>query len=383
MRLRKTAEPEPAAGALPEDVSAEYFLWDSSPIQDAPSIDAATAERFRKIGVLLVRDLLHIDVQDAAQRLRHAGITAGMLERWRAEALLVCRVPRLRPYDARILVACGVSHPDQLARLEADELRRRVESFAATDLGRVMLQSGTHYELARLTDWIHSARRQRPSRPQAAGPRPDTARPRGHEHPRSGQRDRTRPAAERQFAPRPPREPQTNPARSEPQTPAVPPAAPVVLKLDQRGGPAWRFHLELNDPLENAPSIGPRMAERLAQAGIRTVAEFLRADARQLAGQVGLRRLTADTLRQWQQQTTLACRIPELRGHDAQILVACGITDPEQLARADADTLWGTVESFVQTTEGKRLLRNAKQPDLQEVRAWIEWARHARLLKAA
>jgi len=69
------------------------------------------------------------------------------------------------------------------------------------------------------------------------------------------------------------------------------------------------------------------------------VAEFLCADVRQLADRIGLRRLTADTLRQWQQQTTLACRIPELRGHDAQVLVACGVTDAEQSAQADADTL--------------------------------------------
>ena len=93
--------------------------------------------------------------------------------------------------------------------------------------------------------------------------------------------------------------------------------------------------------------------------------------------------MTAEVLRQWQHQTILACRVPQLRGHDAQILVAVGVTDPEQLAAANADELWDRVRRFVETKEGKRLIRNGKEPDLLEVRDWIEWASAARALHAA
>ena len=93
-----------------------------------------------------------------------------------------------------------------------------------------------------------------------------------------------------------------------------------------------RFYLNTNDSIEQAPSIGPRMAERFEAIGIVTVADFLKADAASMADQLNRRRVGTDTIRLWQLQTTLACRTPWLRGHDAQILVACGVDDVEVLA---------------------------------------------------
>ena len=156
------SEPVGASGAACDDAGArhEYFLWEDSPIEDAPSIDSDTAERLRKIGIVLVRDLLRLDIEEAARRLRYAGITARMLRRWRSEALLTCRVPRLRPYDARILVECGIRDPGQLARIDAKELRRRVEAFGATSTGQVLLRSGSTYEFSRIKNWIRAAHAQ-------------------------------------------------------------------------------------------------------------------------------------------------------------------------------------------------------------------------------
>jgi hypothetical protein len=102
-----------------------------------------------------------------------------------------------------------------------------------------------------------------------------------------------------------------------------------------------------------------------------------------MADQLDYRRINAETIRQWQRQTTLACRIPMLRGHDAQILVACDITDPDQLSRMNAQELWDKVSPLMQTTEGKRIIRNGKEPDFEEVYNWIQWSRHARPLRAA
>jgi len=155
----KTAEPaeaEPASKAEEDRSKSRFFLQETSPIREAPSIDSAIAECFRKIGVLLVQDLLHLVVEEAADRLRHAGITAVMIRRWQAEALLTCRVAGLRPYDARILVACGITDPDQLARVDVDELHRRVELFGSTETGQRLFRSGTRSELLRVTDWIRA-----------------------------------------------------------------------------------------------------------------------------------------------------------------------------------------------------------------------------------
>jgi hypothetical protein len=344
------------------DRESDYFLLESSPIQEAPSIDQATAERFRKIDVMIVRDLLRIDVDQAASRLRYAGINANMIRRWRAEALLATRVPHLRPYDARILVACGVHSPAQLAQMRAEELRQRVERFSATSVGQVLLRSGNPYELTRLTEWIRSARTRFPDAetPASAGrPVPGRLRKSPHDSDSGWARETVRTQDRRH-----------------------PNGDPVLLRMNSDDGPP-RFYLEINDSIERAPSIGPRTAERFEAIGIRTIADFLRADANTLATRLKRRRIKSRTLRLWQTQTTLAVRTPWLRGHDAQILVACGISDPERLARMDPVELWRIVEPFCQTPECRRIIRNGKPPTFAEVTRWIQWAQQARQLRAA
>jgi predicted flap endonuclease-1-like 5' DNA nuclease len=366
----KAPEPSREAETLDADLAAEYFLLESSPIQDAPSIDSATAERFRKIGVLLVRDLLRLDVAEAVDRLRYAGITAPMIRRWQAESLLACRIPRLRPYDARILVACGIKTPEQLAQVEAEELLRRVEHFATTSTGDVLLRAGNPYELSRLVEWIRAARRGRHWTRTAADVAPRPSRP---------QHDDDRPR--RTTAARAPREARNRPASLEPAARHAA-AQPMVLKMEPSAAPR-RFYLESSDTIEQAPSIGPRMAALLEGIGIRTVADFLNADPAATAARLKRKNVDAGVIRTWQQQATLVCRVPWLRGHDAQILVACGVTDPESLAKLDAATLWKTVQPFAESAEGKRILRTSKAPDLEEVTHWIQWAAQARTVRAA
>jgi predicted flap endonuclease-1-like 5' DNA nuclease len=357
---------------------SEYFLLETSPIQDAPSIDAATAERFRKIDVLLVRDLLQLDVHQAADRLRYAGITARMIRRWQAEALLTCHVPHLRPYDARILVGCGITDPDQLAQMDAAELSRRVEQFAVTSTGQVLLRAGNRYELSRLTDWISAARKRqgRSAQRRAAG-QPNREHHRRGDHTADDRRPWER-TARRQVA----KERAADPAASRQTVPERTGSRPVVLKMEQ-DRESLRFYLNTSDPLVDAPSIGPRTAERFATLGITTVDQFLKSDPQALAARLRRRRVTAGHIRAWQQQTTLACRIPWLRGHDAQILVACGIQDAESLAAMDPAQLWTIVQPFLASAQCKRILRNGKAPDFEEVYSWIQWARNARLLHAA
>lgn len=144
-----------------------------------------------------------------------------------------------------------------------------------------------------------------------------------------------------------------------------------------------RFYLELDHVVEAAPSIGPKSAEQMQSLGIVTVADFLRADPDELAEQLGNRRVDGEVVRAWQRQTELVCRIPNLRGHDAQILVACGIETPEELAQYDASTLLEIVEPYAQSSEGQRVLRSAPAPDLKEVGDWIRWSRQTRKLRVA
>jgi nucleotidyltransferase/DNA polymerase involved in DNA repair len=141
--------------------------------------------------------------------------------------------------------------------------------------------------------------------------------------------------------------------------------------------------LHKNDPIVDAPSIGPRTAKHFERIGIYTVAELLEATPEQAAQELGNRRIKTETIRDWQAQSELACRVPELRGHDAQILVGCGVTCPEDLLDMEPDDLWKRVRAFVDTSEGKRIIRGGRGPDLEEVQNWILWARQSRTLRAA
>ncbi len=346
------------------DASDTFTLSEHSPIEDVPAIDAANAARLRKIGVMRVGDLLRLSAKSGAAELQEYGITVDQLISWKAQTRLLCEVPRLRGYDARILVACGITEPEQLYRLSPAELRAIVKDMAASSNGQALLLSGTEFELSRVADWIgtQNARSQTGRSGYASGGnRTDGPAERSSRDRARNGRDRS----ERASTERDRRDRDAN-----------------VVKM-RSADSERKFYLGRNDSVVDAPSIGARTAERLEAIGIRTVADLLKADAHSVSEQLEVKRFTADVVTQWQQQTELACRVPQLRGHDAQILVTLDITNVEELAASDPQDLWSLVEPFVETKEGKRIIRNGKTPDLEEVTEWVQWAQTSRLLSAA
>jgi len=334
------SEDSEANGGATEFSADEYFLSEHSPIEEAPSIDVGSAEKLREIGVMRVGDLLTLPIEESIEDLNAVGLSTVVVTAWQAQSRLVCGVPRLRAYDARILVACGITEPKHLFSKSPAELRDLVREIASRGKGQAALMSGTEFELSRVTDWIsdHSRQSQSPQRTRVTRRQHAAAEAESYE--------------------------------------------PDVVKM-QSPEAKWQFFLSRDDAVVDAPSIGQRTAERLDQVGIRTVDDLLRADAKAAAKELNNRRISEKVIRQWQQQTELVCRIPQLRGHDAQILVALGVTAPEELAACDPQELWTEVEPFVETKEGKRIIRNGKTPDLEEVTDWIRWAQAARQLDAA
>jgi hypothetical protein len=140
----------------------------------------------------------------------------------------------------------------------------------------------------------------------------------------------------------------------------------------------FKFHLSTDMELEAAPSIGPKTADRFAAHGIKTVEDFLTCDVEAVSRKLGAGHFDSDTLREWQDQASLMCDVPNLRGHDSQILTGIGIRNGEELARANARDLFEMVEEFCQTSAGQRILRSSKKPDLAEVGSWIVSAKRVR-----
>lgn len=173
-----------------------------------------------------------------------------------------------------------------------------------------------------------------------------------------------------------PKPPVTKPVITEaPVKPAVPakPAEPKTLRL----------YLDRKDPIEKAPSIGPKTAGQLENVGVKLVADLLDRPAETIAAALKIRHFDATLIRGWQHQAQLMCTVPGLRGYEAQLLVACSITSRSDLVAAHAPDLTRTVAAFAQTPSGQRVLRDSAIPDEAEITEWITAAQSASDHRAA
>ncbi len=159
----------------------------------------------------------------------------------------------------------------------------------------------------------------------------------------------------------------------KPAPPVEPkPTAAMALEKSVPAKPsARRFHLRLDAPIVDAPSIGPKTATRFHQLGLKTISDLLDADADDMARKMSTRHITADVLRDWQAQSLLMVDVPGLRGHDAQLLVAAEVRDRTALRTADAESLLERVLDIARTSHGRSILRDSTPPDLEEVENWI------------
>ncbi len=400
---RKWQEPEwtPPPVVRPE-ARKRWVLTERSEIHEVPSIGTVTAARLRALGIDRVANLLDADPDSLAHSARLAGVDGEVVRAWQNECRLLCAMPQLRPFDARVLAGAGVRDALQLNEMEPARLLDRVEGFLATERGKQIMRSGSPHELSRLTAWVASAKRgssTRESEPSTFDMRPRNANgsrrpavqrtdlahddvPTYHIVERDDDRQpRTRGERSERSSRKRDRDERSGESSSRRQRHASSSGNGVAGKRDSDS--RLKFYLELSSAVVDAPSIGNSMASSLEEVGIVTVADLLNADPEDLAADLGQPRVTSTLIRAWQEQSRLVCRIPNLRGHDAQILVACGITSPEALTRMEPTALLAQTTAFATSTQGQRVLRGSQAPDLNEVKQWISWAANSRNLVAA
>jgi predicted flap endonuclease-1-like 5' DNA nuclease len=138
-----------------------------------------------------------------------------------------------------------------------------------------------------------------------------------------------------------------------------------------------RSYLTPEAPLEDAPSIGPKMAEKFAALGIHTVADFLGQNPHDMAELLDSSNLDAEVLTDWQDQAQLVIEIPGLRGGGAQLLVGAGYRTMEAIADATPVDLSADIMKFAASSDGKRILRDGNPPDIEKIKDWVESARLA------
>ncbi|MCD0462800.1 DUF4332 domain-containing protein [Roseiconus lacunae] len=480
----------PASSQGSERPSASpFFLTIDSPIDQAPSVDAVAASRLRTLNVTHITHLMNQDPNRLSDALGLASVTAATIRRWQSECRLVCNVPQLRGFDARVLVGCGITDPGHLAATDPNDLLDRVEAFLATERGQRILLSGTSYELSRITSWIAAAGiqpladptlsdrrngrsdrqtvdgrvirqgrrspsigqrldlnldqdryeyeftddhgrvvrsssgrsrssqsrstrlngRQSRSNGRVAGLRQsqqrESAPPQSEGHRRSststsGLRSRRNGSSShsvngggRSSRERSSRESGTRSSSRRLRSRRSDSSSSHRVRQErdydrkvasqQNDQDELKFYLQRSSPIVDAPSIGSRMAERLEAIGIYTVDDLIQADPETVADSLDHRRIDADVIQIWQYQAILVCRIPMLRGHDAQLLVAADVTTPEAVADQDPDALFELINPIAKSNEGKRILRGGNLPDLEEIREWIGNAKLNRELAAA
>ena len=391
--------------------------------------------------VFTLGDLLSIDDQ-TADRL---GFGDEQIEEWQIQALLLCAVPTLTIAEARTIAACGITSPKQMVALHARELYDRVQRLLnsnhdqSSGFIRVI-------NFDRVQQWIsdldrtrsrwQGRRRSDRRRSSSRSMQPRDGRSRDYRD-----RDRDRDARDRDSrerdarssrerngydsrSPRPPRmhtesssrdqrdyrrrnsdRPERGPRpertsrreRESVAAPAIAPARATVVKeeRDNRSSKSTpsksrsssksklKFYLNLDDHIEAAPSIGPKTAERFEKIGVVTVQEFLKQTAESMADKLDYKRITSEIIRQWQHQARLICRVPNLRGHDVQLLVGCEIIEPETLATMQPQRLFEKIKPFAESKDGLKIIRNGKKPDLAEITDWITWAADTRSIQAA
>lgn len=366
--------------------SNPFFLTGDSPVEQSPSIDALAAARLRTLNVTTISQLLASSPQELADRVQMADVNAATIRRWQSECRLVCGVRGLRGFDARVLVGCGLVHPREIAEVDPSELVEKVEAFLATERGAAILRTGTSHEVARLTEWIAESRRTSNTGNGTSTSRSSrwtgSSNETKNEQTRRAGKTRVESSSSRVT---------TRSASGNGAGHGVAATASShsigssreSLAGVKSGEKQLRFYLERQSPVVDAPSIGPRMAERLHAIKIHTVDDLLKNSAATIASGLKLKKVDESLVRSWQQQAKLVCRVPMLRGHDAQLLVAAGITEPERLSQCEPKWLLSQVDPIAKSKEGQSIIRGGSAPDLGEVTDWIRFAHSQRELKAA
>jgi hypothetical protein len=139
------------------------FLLDrGSPVGQAPSIDAATADLLAKAGVRTIADLLNANPESTAEEVGEPRITVAAISRWQTEARLACRIPELRCCGAQILAAAGLTQPEQIATADLAELYKKVRQLCRSPQGKRLLRDGKPPSRDRVAQWIRHAAHMRP-----------------------------------------------------------------------------------------------------------------------------------------------------------------------------------------------------------------------------
>ena len=124
-----------------------------SQLSEVPIFDSLQLRTLNEGGINSVGDLLDIDIERLPQHWGEAGLTRAAIDNMQSEVWLLTCVPALRPYDAHVLVACGIFEPDQLETSAAQTLLERVQRYLNANEAEHDFDESYQITINRIDDW--------------------------------------------------------------------------------------------------------------------------------------------------------------------------------------------------------------------------------------
>ncbi|MEO1206179.1 MAG: DUF4332 domain-containing protein [Pseudomonadota bacterium] len=141
-----------------------FYLNLDDDVVDAPSIGPKTAARLYPVGIHTVRDLLQVNVIEAAQAIDARHITSEVLTDWQDQARLVCTIPWLRGTHAQLLVGSGHRTVQAIQASTSGDIQSAIATFAVTKAGERILRNGPPPADDKIAGWIENAEHAEPNR---------------------------------------------------------------------------------------------------------------------------------------------------------------------------------------------------------------------------
>ncbi len=320
-----------------------------------------------RIGIFVVAELLDYDFDEAPESSDH-GFRNSLAKEWQSQSLMWLSVPEMTSSELQAVTASGITTED-LSDMSSSDLMDRVRNYMNMS-GRSF--NGLNFDRDRFSRWSNRARGNRAYRNRYS-----RQRYRHSNAERDNDRDRLPISKVTQ------REQTTEYSRRKTIQSTAQNNGSAEESTETFNGKPLKFYLSTTSDVEAAPSLGPRMAERLYRANVHTVSDLLNTPAETIHQRIDYKRVKVEDIRAWQHQATFVCRVPFLRGHDAQLLVGVGITEVEDLISKSPEAVLSLVGPFSKTKEGIKIIRNGNPPDLEEVTDWVNWAKRTRPLMAA
>ena len=142
----------------PADNSKRPRLRTDDSVMDAPSIGRKTADRLQSVSVRTVGDLLKLDPEDGARRIKAGHINAKVIRDWQAQARFACAIPDMTSINAQLLTACGVTDMASLANADAPKLQAEMVKYSRTEDGNRVLRGSKAPEVRAIAGWVNAAR---------------------------------------------------------------------------------------------------------------------------------------------------------------------------------------------------------------------------------